>query len=89
MMTENEKVSNKEIIDRLVKYFLTQDPRIVAQMMAAHLIDLNRIHHIHKLDESEKNSLLYRIEKNVEQLHKFIQYGPQGDLRVDNLNSTE
>lgn len=81
----DEMKTNKEIADSLTAYFLDQDPKTVARILANMMIDFNRVRHMHLLPEDERECLLERIEKNVDQLQSFIKYGPQEPLTFGTL----
>ena len=72
--------TNKEVIDKLQEYFLTQDPKVVCRILANIMIDVRRIHWSHNLPEDELERLVERIKKNSEQLKDFIENGPRGNL---------
>jgi hypothetical protein len=78
----NEKglMDNKEVMDRLQEYYLTQDPKVVALCLASAMIDINRIYNLNDLPQAESESLRVRITLLVKELHKFIEKGPSGDI---------
>lgn len=80
-------MENKEVIDRLVEYFLTQDPAIVARMFANAIVDLNRVYHIDQLSDSEIACLFDRMEHNREQVIKLIEDGPHGNINLKLVQS--
>lgn len=80
-------MKNKQIMDRLEEYFLTQDPKIVARMCASHLVDLNRYYRLEELPYDEAVCLMQRMEMNMEQLYKFIKDGADGDIKIQLRNS--
>ena len=67
--------TNKEIIDKLVEYYLKQDPRIVARLLANCQIDLNRWINMGNLDLDEKMSLVKRTRLNMEEMFRFLNEG--------------
>lgn len=79
--------TNKEVIDALTKYFVTQEPETVARCLAAMMIDFNRIFYLKELPEAEKAMLNARVIANVLSLRKFIKDGPNGDLKLTKWNS--
>lgn len=81
--------TNKEIINKLTKYFVTQDKEVVARCLASMMIDFNRIFHLKTLPADEKALLNARVIANVLSLRKFIKQGPSGDLNLHNWNSGE
>lgn len=66
---------NIEMVERLKKYFLKSDPRIVAEVLAHALIDLDSFNHIHLLPNEEKEDLLKRTARNSVQLIEFSEEG--------------
>lgn len=66
-------MNNKDLIDKLQDYLLTQSPQDVARIAANAMIDLGRFWDINDLDENEKNCFLERMAHNVNQLKKFAQ----------------
>ncbi len=78
--------TNKEIVDALQEYFLQQDPKIVARLLANFFIDFNRLVNIDKLPEMEKFWLRRRIQHNVDQLHKFVK-GDRSALTCENVET--
>ena len=77
--------TNKQVIQDLKEYFLTQDPKIVAHILAGLLIDLTRLYNLHKLEQDERQNLFFRLDKNIEEIKKFIKNGPDSDLSFENL----
>ena len=72
--------TNKDVIDALVKYFLSQNPALIARGLANCMLDLSRFLYIGELETHEQEVLLARTEKNVESLNKFIIDGPDGSI---------
>jgi hypothetical protein len=77
--------SNKEVIDSLVEYFLTQDHKIICKALAGMIIDQNRIHHLEDLNAEDTDRLFERIKLNSERLERFILNGPVGDVTCGSL----
>jgi hypothetical protein len=73
--------TNKEVVEELVKYFLTQDPAIVARLLANAWIDYNRISRSVSLSKEERSCLSYRILMNAQEVARFDKEGPKGDLK--------
>lgn len=82
-------MKNKELIQRLVDYFLTQKPETVARGFAGAMLDMCRIRSMSDLPEDELACLLERIDKNAIEIHKFAKNGPSGDLNVHRINRDE
>lgn len=74
------ELMNKEVVDNLIEYFLTQDKKVVCRLLANAMIDYNRLYFIDSLSTSELSSLTYRIEQNSIEVRKFAENGPDGDL---------
>lgn len=72
--------TNIEVIEALSKYFLTQDPALIARGLANCMIDLQRFLVIGELETEDQCLLLMRTQKNVESLNKFIKDGPDGSI---------
>lgn len=81
--------TNKEVIDKLTEYFITQDKKTIARSLANMMIDLNRIFYLKTLPEDEKALLNARVIANVLSLRRFIENGPEGDLTLHKWNSGE
>lgn len=81
--------TNKEVIDALQDYFLTQDPKTMCRTLAALMIDMNRMMRLDELGVDERNNLLARMILNQEQLYKFIKDGPSGNVKLHNIESKD
>lgn len=81
--------TNKEVSDKLTEYFLTQDPEVVARILAANMIDLNRLYHFELLEDDERENLFRRLDHNIGQLEEFIKNGPMSDLKATHLKYTD
>lgn len=68
----SKEITNKEVIDKLQQYFLKQDAKVVARMLANQIIDLNRLWGIESLDKDERLSLTERMGHNLKEFHKLI-----------------
>ena len=73
-------MTNKEVIDKLQAFYLTQDPEKVARICANFAVDLNRFLHVDDLDDDEKEDFLGRIAFNVGEIYKFSR-GEDLDIR--------
>lgn len=65
------KLNNKDLIDKLQAYLLTQNPEIVARLLANCMVDFFRLYTIKYLPFEEVESLFHRIEKNAISLREF------------------
>lgn len=74
-------ITNKEIIDKLQAYYLKQDPKEVARVLAALTIDISRFATFNDLDDEAKASLIYRTNLNHNQLVKFIKDGDEKPMK--------
>ncbi len=81
--------TNKEVIDALQDYFLKQDPKDIARVLAATLIDINRIRNYESLEYEEQQCLQFRLDHNLEELRKFIKKGPDGTFTFSNVMGRE
>jgi hypothetical protein len=50
-------ISNREVIARLKRYFLENDPKIIAHLLAALMIDINRMLHPDQMTPNERLNL--------------------------------
>jgi len=79
-------MTNKEVIDRLQKYYLDQNnPELIARLLAAMMVDICRIKNIASIPQDELASLIFRIEMNYRAVKKFIEDGDGGKLNVIDL----
>lgn len=82
---ENMK-TNKEVIDALENYFMQQDPKIIARTLAACMIDFNRLMNFDELGKNEQECLRYRLQKNMEELGKFVENDPTENKKFRCIN---
>jgi len=75
-------MQNKDVIDKMQNYFLQQDPASVARILAAVMIDLNRLSNIKLLGKDEKASLLNRLKLNAYQVQKFARGDIMSDIKI-------
>ena len=59
--------TNKEVIEELKSYLMTQSPEDVARMAANLFIDLNRFLYFEELSEDERVSLIHRTSLNIKE----------------------
>ncbi len=81
--------SNREVMLKLIEYFMQQPKEQICRLLASMMIDLNRVLHVDKLGKKERDNLMLRIQWNINELHKFIKDGPNGELKMENMNSDE
>jgi len=79
-------MTNKKVIDMLVKYFLSQDPEKVATLLACCMIDLKRVNDIEELPDDERERLEVRLVLNAEQLIKFSKEKEHKELTLNFVN---
>ena len=79
-------ITNKEIMDKLQAYFITQDPKVVAKVLASWMIDFNRFMNIETLPEEERDNLIKRMVLNHQELIDFIMNGPKRNMSYEALN---
>ena len=80
--------TNKEAIAKLQSYLVKQDPYVLSRALAAFMIDMNRIYYIRDLPDDEYDNLFDRVEKNVKELHAFLNDESDGPLVIHNMDST-
>ncbi len=83
------KISNKEVIDKLQKYFLGQNKKFVARTLAEYIIDVHRWAIRDQLPSDEFDSLVARTKLNSETLLDFVKNGPKGNITYGPYNSAE
>jgi hypothetical protein len=81
--------SNKEILDKLTDYLLTQDHKVVCRVLANHMLDQLRLHNLEILPADEADRLFKRIELNANSLRDFALNGPKGNLTCGPLPDDE
>ncbi len=82
-------MTNKEVVDKLQKYFLEQDPKDMARLCANFFLDLNRFYIFDTLNDLEKYHLQWRNKKNMHEVYKFLKKESDsfGDLSFNNVSS--
>ena len=80
-------MENKESLQRLKEYLLSQPPEVVATICSGLMLDIHRYANFSQLSKHEVNSLVGRTLKNSEQVQNFIKNGPSGDIVVRKYNS--
>lgn len=81
------EISNKELIEKLVKYFKEYaDFETLARALANQMIDIQRFMNLDKLPTKELQSLWFRSQKNAEMLDDFIENGSKIKFHLVNLN---
>ena len=83
-------MNNKEVIDKLTAYFITQDPRQIALALASTMVDMHRLLLFRELDPEEKESLRVRCAANSEELIRFLNKGPrETPFQTTNISSDD
>lgn len=72
--------SNKEVIEKLVEYYLKQDPERVARLCANFAVDLNRFLYIDYLDKDERDEFLLRMTYNVSNIHNLVREDDEQEI---------
>lgn len=85
----NETPTNKEVSQRLQKAFLRSDPQKVARLCANFLMDINRYHCLHQLDDEEKARFMNRVRSNLSVLYGFILDKDKDGDSVDFIEQSE
>ena len=76
-------MKNKEVIDSLTNYFLSQtDVATVCRALASCMIDYHRLANWAHITPEERDSLTLRIEMNSEELEKFVEEGSTKPLEL-------
>lgn len=78
-------MDNKEAIERLTEYYLTQDPAIICKALASAQIDINRFMTANQLDEKQRKCLIYRSRLLIKEIQKFLKNGPKGNIKIHNI----
>lgn len=78
-------LTNKEIIQKLTKYFLKENPEKIARLLANMIIDMNRIVYLDDLPSNEQQSLFERMKANSDELNDFINSTQLESLKIYNL----
>jgi hypothetical protein len=82
-------MDNKQVIQKLVDYYVTQDPAMVARALANALVDFNRFANLPHLPDEERECLFARLKANCDELQDFIANGPRCDLKLHNTQTAE
>lgn len=80
-------MNNKQAIEKIKEYCLTQDKENVCHALAALMIDINRIYYIDRLDEKERHNLQMRMKINIAEMQRFLIEGPDSDFKLMNIDS--
>lgn len=75
-------MTNKQVIEKLQKYFLEQDRETVARGYANALIDINRYLNIDKLPNDEKDHLIMRSNITINEIKKLMEDGENSVLKL-------
>lgn len=75
-------MNNKEVIGKLIEYYLTQDPKMIARVLANCMVDFNRLTHYQGLSPDELERLEGRLKFNDEALRKFAKDEKHEDLKL-------
>jgi hypothetical protein len=81
-------MDNKQVIERLTEYFMTQDKHIIARCLANSLLDFHRYYNWDSLPQPELECLLERTRLKSKELEKFVRSGPVGDLKIVIMDSS-
>lgn len=70
-------MQNKEVIEKLTDYLLTQtDYAAVCRALANCMLDFNRLANWKDITPEERDSLTLRIEMNSDEFERFAKEGP-------------
>lgn len=67
----SKEITNKEVINKLCDYFMTQDRTVVSRLCANLIIDLNRYHYDYSCPHNI-STLKKRIDHLMQQVNKLI-----------------
>ena len=82
-------MSNKDLLDKLTEYLLTQDVKVICRALANAMLDQHRIHNLIRLDPGTKIHLFKRIKLNAESLDDFYKNGPKGNFSCGPVKGDE
>lgn len=68
-MSKKKRIANSIVIDKLQKYFIKQNPEIVARLAANLLIDIRRFLNLDSLEPEEVESLFERSQKSMKMVY--------------------
>jgi hypothetical protein len=80
LFQENEAVSHKEVIARIMQYLMKQDHEAVCRLAANCMIDLNRALNRELLDQEQKDFFEYRLRHNFDQIMHLMTTPPEKDV---------
>jgi hypothetical protein len=75
-------MENKEAIKKLTDYFSLQQPEEICYLLANMLIDLNQLLHMEFFSVEERKSLNVRVNKNIDQMNRFLKSGGKGEIHL-------
>ncbi len=75
-------MQNKEVREKLVKYYRKQDIEIIYILLANAQIDFNRLDNMEDLRTEEKINLFKRIRLNSAELRKFVRQEDNDELLI-------
>jgi len=78
-------MKNKELVDKLTKYFREQDQETICRLTANLMLDCHRFLTLDSLEEDEIRCLHERLLHNSKELITFAKNGPKGNLRTENV----
>ncbi len=81
--------TNKELINELEAYFITQDQKVIARTLASMMIDIHRFMNLDQLQENEFTNLIIRSKANSDSLMRFAEFGAEGIFKCTNLESKD
>lgn len=73
-------MTNKEVINKLTEYYLTQDPKVVCRFLANCMIDINRFLNIDSLPIKEGEQLVERAMINMKAVKEYLK-DPEGNAK--------
>lgn len=77
-------MKNKEVVAKLIEYYMNKDKKTICRVLANFMIDFNRIQNIDSLPIDEFIRLSNRLDKNYKSLHEWIKNGfPDDELILE------
>jgi hypothetical protein len=81
-------MDNKQVIEKLTEYFMTQDKHLIARGLAGAQLDFYRYNKWDSLPTTELVCLHERTRLMAEEFEKFVRNGPDGDLKIVTMDSS-
>jgi hypothetical protein len=73
-------MENKELVEKLIEFFRTQDIELIYRLLANCMIDNNRWLNLNEFSTQERRSFIQRMKINDNEITKFAKYGPDKNI---------